>query len=43
MRSIKYYVYKEQPHYVAQCLNVEVSTFGDTVEEAILCDIDEVC
>lgn len=35
MRSIKYYVYKEPPYYVAQCLNVEVSSFGDTVEEAI--------
>jgi len=35
MRSIKYCVYKESPHYVAQCLNVEVSSFGETVEEAI--------
>jgi predicted RNase H-like HicB family nuclease len=35
MRSIKYCVYKEPPYYVAQCLNVEVSSFGDTVDEAI--------
>ena len=35
MRSIKYCVYKESPYYVAQCLNVEVSSFGETVEEAI--------
>jgi predicted RNase H-like HicB family nuclease len=35
MRSIKYCVYKEPPYYVAQCLNVEVSSFGETVEEAI--------
>jgi predicted RNase H-like HicB family nuclease len=35
MRSIKYCVYKEPPYYVAQCLNVEVSSFGDSAEEAI--------
>jgi hypothetical protein len=35
MRTIKFYVVKEPPHYVAQCLNVDVSSFGDTVEEAI--------
>lgn len=35
MRAIKFCVYKEAPYYVAQCLNVEVATFGETVEEAI--------
>ncbi len=35
MRTIKYCIHKEAPHYVAQCLNVEVSSFGSTVEEAI--------
>ena len=35
MRAIKFCVYKEPPYYVAQCLNVEVSSFGSTVEEAI--------
>ena len=35
MRSIKFCVYKEAPYYVAQCLNVDVSSFGQTVEEAI--------
>jgi len=35
MRSMKYCVYKEHPYYVAQCLNVDVSSFGDTVDEAI--------
>jgi predicted RNase H-like HicB family nuclease len=35
MRSIKYCIYKEPPYYVAQCLNVDVSSFGDTVEQAI--------
>jgi len=35
MRAIKFCIYKEPPHYVAQCLNVDVSSFGDTVEEAM--------
>jgi predicted RNase H-like HicB family nuclease len=35
MRAIKYCVYKETPFYVAQCLNVDVSSFGETVEEAV--------
>jgi predicted RNase H-like HicB family nuclease len=35
MRSIQYCLYKETPYYVAQCLNVDVSTFGETREEAI--------
>ncbi len=35
MRTIKFCVYKEAPYYVAQCLNVDVSSFGETVEESI--------
>ncbi len=35
MRSIKYCLYKEEPYYVAQCLNVDVSSFGGTREEAV--------
>ncbi len=35
MKAIKFCVYKESPHYVAQCLNVDVSSFGDSVEDAI--------
>jgi predicted RNase H-like HicB family nuclease len=35
MRAIKFCVYKEAPYYVSQCLNVDVSSFGETVEEAI--------
>jgi predicted RNase H-like HicB family nuclease len=35
MRTIKFCVYKEPPYYVAQCLNADVSSFGETVEEAI--------
>jgi predicted RNase H-like HicB family nuclease len=35
MHDVKYVVYKEGKHYVAQCLNVEVSSFGDTVDEAV--------
>lgn len=28
-------VWKEGKYYVAQCLNVEVSSFGDTKDEAL--------
>ena len=35
MTPIKFYVYKEPPYYVAQCINVDVSSFGNSIEEAI--------
>ena len=35
MRTINFCVYKEAPHYVSQCLNVDVASFGATAEEAI--------
>ena len=34
-RNIKYVIYKEGNYFVAQCLNVEVSSFGETIDEAI--------
>tara|TARA_B100000614_G_C14430389_1_gene445853 strand:- start:426 stop:680 length:255 start_codon:yes stop_codon:yes gene_type:complete len=34
-QSVKYCIYKQDGFYVAQCLNVDVSSFGETVEEAI--------
>ena len=34
MENIKYIVYKEGLHYVSQSLNVDVSSFGDSKEEA---------
>lgn len=33
--KMKYIVYHEQDYYVAQCLNVDVSSFGKTIEESI--------
>ena len=35
MKAIKYCVYQEAPYYVAQCLNVDVSSFGDSSAEAV--------
>ncbi len=35
MHDVKYVIYKEGQHFVAQCLNVEVSSFGDTLDEAV--------
>jgi predicted RNase H-like HicB family nuclease len=36
MKTIKYIIYKEDKHYVSQCLNVDISSFGSTVDEATL-------
>ena len=35
MKTLKYVVYKEDKYYVSQCLNVDVSSFGNTIQEAI--------
>ncbi|MCK9220971.1 MAG: type II toxin-antitoxin system HicB family antitoxin [Bacteroidales bacterium] len=34
MKSLKYIVYKEGKYYVSQCLNVDISSFGKTFQEA---------
>ncbi len=34
MKKIKYVVYKEGKYYVSQSLNVDVSSFGKTIDEA---------
>lgn len=33
--TLKHIIWREGKHYVAQCLNVDVSSFGDTREEAL--------
>lgn len=35
MKNIKYVVYKEGNYYISQCLNVDVSSFGESTDEAI--------
>lgn len=35
MKQIKYIVYREGKYFVSQCLNVDVSSFGETIDEAI--------
>jgi len=35
MRVVKYIIYKEGEYYVSQCLNVDVSSFGNTIQEAL--------
>ena len=35
MKTIKYVIYKEDKYYVSQCLNIDVSSFGKTIQEAI--------
>jgi predicted RNase H-like HicB family nuclease len=34
MKRIKYVIYKEGKYYVSQCLNMDVSSFGTTIDEA---------
>ena len=33
--DLQHLVWKEGPHYVAQCLNVDISSFGKTRKEAL--------
>lgn len=33
--DLKYAVWKEEKYFVAQCLNVDVSSFGKTDKEAV--------
>ena len=35
MLNMKYTLWKEDKYYVAQCLNIDVSSFGETVDEAL--------
>ena len=35
MKPMAYCVYREDKFFVAQCLNVDVSSFGNTREEAV--------
>ncbi|GBD39352.1 hypothetical protein HRbin37_01631 [bacterium HR37] len=35
MKEINYIVWQEGKYYVAQCLNIDVSSFGETIDEAI--------
>ena len=32
--TLKYVLYREGKYFVAQCLNVDVSSFGKTIKEA---------
>ena len=35
MKEIDYVIWQEGNYYVAQCLNINFSSFGETFEEAI--------
>ena len=35
MKSLKYILYKEGDYYVSQCIKNEISSFGNSVKEAI--------
>ena len=35
MRNFKYVVYREGKYYVSQCLNVDICSFGVTIDESV--------
>ncbi len=35
MKNLKYIIYREGDYYVSQCLNMEIASFGLTIEEAL--------
>ena len=35
MRKVHYTLYREESDYIAQCLDFDVSSFGETKEEAL--------
>ena len=34
-KTIQYVITKEDKYYVSQCLNVDVSSFGKTIDESV--------
>jgi predicted RNase H-like HicB family nuclease len=36
MKNLKYLIYREGDYYVSQCLNVEVASFGSSIDEALV-------
>jgi predicted RNase H-like HicB family nuclease len=34
-KTLKYVIYKDDKYYLSQCLNVDVSSFGTTPEDAV--------
>ena len=35
MKNLKFVVYREDKYYVSQCLNIDVASCGNTIDEAI--------
>jgi predicted RNase H-like HicB family nuclease len=35
MKSLKYVVYREEEYFVSQCLNVDIASFGTSIEDAV--------
>ena len=35
MKNLKYIIYREGDYYVSQCLNMEIASFGSTIDEAL--------
>jgi predicted RNase H-like HicB family nuclease len=35
MKAFKYVICREGKYYVSQCLNIDIASCGDTIEEAL--------
>ncbi len=35
MKNLKYIIYREGNYYVSKCLNIEVASFGTSIDEAL--------
>ena len=35
MKNLKYIIYREGDYYVSQCLNIDVASFGTSIDEAL--------
>jgi predicted RNase H-like HicB family nuclease len=35
MKNLKYIIYREGDYYVSKCLNIEVASFGASIDEAL--------
>jgi predicted RNase H-like HicB family nuclease len=35
MKNLKYIIYREGDYYVSPCLNMEIASFGSTIDEAL--------
>lgn len=35
MENLNYFIYCESDYYISQCLNIEVASFGNSIDKAL--------